>query len=244
MGKAATRRLSYPGGILDGMSIEVHELLVFPGPDGRAGNPLGVVLDGTSIPAADRQGVAAQLGYSETVFVDDVNTGAIRIFTPAIELPFAGHPTVGTAWLLAREHAPVDALRPPAGTVPVRYEPELTWVTARPAWTPTFDFRQLASAAEVENYPLPTDGQQYVWAWIDEAAGVVRSRSFPLDMGIQEDEATGAAAVALVGVLGRRLEIHQGIGSVLIAGPTGDGAVELGGRVSAVRRFALAGAGR
>ncbi|EXG80472.1 putative epimerase, PhzC/PhzF [Cryptosporangium arvum DSM 44712] len=226
--------------MLSGMSIEVHELLVFPGPDGTAGNPLGVVLDGASVLRADRQGVAAELGYSETVFVDDAATGAITIFTPAVELPFAGHPTVGTAWLLAREKAPVDALRPPAGTVAVRYETDLTWVTARPEWTPKFDFRQLGSAAEVENYPLPTEGQQYVWAWIDEAAGIVRSRSFPVDMGIQEDEATGAAAVALVGKLGRRVEIHQGVGSVLIAGPTGDGAVELGGRTTAVRRLELA----
>jgi len=230
--------------MLNPMSIEVHELLVFPGPDGSAGNPLGVVLDGASVPEAERQAVAAELGYSETVFVDDAATGAIRIFTPAIELPFAGHPTVGTAWLLAREHSPVDALRPPAGTVPVRYEPELTWVTARPEWTPSFDFRQLGSAADVENHPQPESGHIYAWAWIDEAAGVLRSRCFPVDMGIQEDEATGAAAVALVGKLGRHLEIHQGVGSVLTAGPTADGAVELGGRVSAVRTFALDGAGR
>lgn len=243
-GKAATRTLSYRDAMLSGMSIEVHELLVFPGPDGRAGNPLGVVLDGAGVPPADRQAVAAELGYSEMVFVDDTATGAIRIFTPAIELPFAGHPTVGTAWLLAREGSPVDALRPPAGTLAVRYEPELTWITARPEWAPTFDFRQLADAAEVESYPLPSGGQQYVWAWVDEAAGIVRSRSFPVDMGIAEDEATGSAAVALAGKLGRRLEIRQGVGSVLVVGPIADGAVELGGRVSAVRRFALVGAGR
>ncbi|WP_205752785.1 PhzF family phenazine biosynthesis protein [Cryptosporangium phraense] len=217
------------------MSIEVHELVVFPGPDGSAGNPLGVILDGGAV--TDRQRLATELNYSETVFVDDATTGAIQIFTPATELPFAGHPTVGTAWLLAREHAPVNALRPPAGTVTVRYEPPLTWVTARPEWTPAFDFRQLNSVAEVDAYEQPESGHIYVWAWIDEAAGVVRSRSFPVDMGIAEDEATGAAAIALVGRLGRRLEIHQGVGSVLLANPTGDGAVELGGRVAFVRRF-------
>ncbi|WP_218617532.1 PhzF family phenazine biosynthesis protein [Cryptosporangium aurantiacum] len=223
------------------MSIEVHELLVFPGPDGRAGNPLGVILDGARVPDADRQRIAAELNYSETVFVDDAATGAIRIFTPAAELPFAGHPTVGTAWLLAQEGTPATALRPPAGTVPVRYEPELTWVSGRPEWAPPINFRQLASAAEVDAYPQPTEGNTYVWAWIDEAAGVVRSRSFPVALGISEDEATGAAAVALVGQVQRRVEIHQGVGSVLVAGPTGEGLVELGGRVSAVRRFALDG---
>ncbi|MFI5959689.1 PhzF family phenazine biosynthesis protein [Cryptosporangium sp. NPDC051539] len=223
------------------MSIEVHELVVFPGPDGSAGNPLGVVLHGGTVDAADRQRVAAALNYSETVFVDDPASGAIQIFTPATELPFAGHPTVGTAWLLAREHAPIAALRPPAGTVGVRYEPDVTWVTARPEWTPVFDFRQLPSAADVESHPQPDRGHVYVWAWLDEKAGTVRSRSFPVDLGINEDEATGAAAIALVGLLGRRLEIHQGVGSRLIANPTGDGAVELGGRVAAVRTFAFDG---
>ena len=224
------------------MSIDVHELLVFPGPDGRAGNPLGVILDGASVPDADRQRVAAELNYSETVFVDDAVTGAIRIFTPTVELPFAGHPTVGTAWLLAKEAKPVEALRPPAGTVPVRYEPELTWVTGRPEWAPEFDFRQLESSADVESYPQPADGRTYVWAWVDEAAGILRSRCFPVSLGIAEDEATGAAAVALVGRLGRRVEIRQGVGSVLLAGPTSDGGVELGGRTTAVRTFPLGSA--
>ena len=65
--------------------------------------------------------MAAELGLSETVFVDDARQGVLRIFTPATELEFAGHPTVGSAWLLAREGEPVEVLRPPAGEVPVRY---------------------------------------------------------------------------------------------------------------------------
>ena len=45
------------------------------------------------------------LGFSETVYVDDPDTGQLRIFTPAAELPFAGHPLVGTAWLLSATSA-------------------------------------------------------------------------------------------------------------------------------------------
>jgi predicted PhzF superfamily epimerase YddE/YHI9 len=49
------------------------------------------------------------------VFVDDAERGEMRIFTPAVELPFAGHPVVGTAWLLARERDAVPrCARPPA----------------------------------------------------------------------------------------------------------------------------------
>ena len=68
--------------------------------------------------AERRQAVAADLGLSETVFVDDAERGEVRIFTPAVELDFAGHPAVGTAWLLEG----VDALRPPAGELPVTRE--------------------------------------------------------------------------------------------------------------------------
>ena len=81
-----------------------------------------------------------------------------------------------------------------------------------------------------------TDGQpgSYVWAWIDESAGIVRSRSFPTDFGIAEDEATGIAAVAMGGMIGRPLTICQGIGSEIAVVPGGDGTVEIGGRVELV----------
>jgi trans-2,3-dihydro-3-hydroxyanthranilate isomerase len=75
-----------------------------------SGNPLAVVLDAASIPSERCQTVAREFNLSETVFVqeprDPVNTARVRIFTPTRELPFAGHPTVGTAMLLAQLRAP------------------------------------------------------------------------------------------------------------------------------------------
>src|SRR5216684_7150885 len=69
------------------------------------GNPLAVVLDPDGLDAATMQAVAREFNHPETVFVfapDDLGHRArLRIFTPARELPFAGHPTVGTAVLLA-----------------------------------------------------------------------------------------------------------------------------------------------
>ena len=90
----------------------LHLLRVFCGNDGSGGNPLAVFLDGGEVPdAGERQAIAADLGLSETVFVDDAERGELRIFTPTVELGFAGHPTVGTAWLLRHERGPVAALR-------------------------------------------------------------------------------------------------------------------------------------
>jgi trans-2,3-dihydro-3-hydroxyanthranilate isomerase len=71
-----------------------------------AGNPLAVVLDPAGLDGAAMQAVAREFNLSETVFVlppaDPAHRARLRIFTPASELPFAGHPTVGTAVLLNR----------------------------------------------------------------------------------------------------------------------------------------------
>jgi trans-2,3-dihydro-3-hydroxyanthranilate isomerase len=75
-----------------------------------SGNPLAVVLDSGGLDDARMQAIAGEFNLSETVFVfeprDAVNTARLRIFTPARELPFAGHPTIGAAALLAHLRAP------------------------------------------------------------------------------------------------------------------------------------------
>ncbi len=74
-----------------------------------AGNPLAVVLDAEGLDDARMQAIAAEFNLSETVFVFEprnaVNSARVRIFTPKRELPFAGHPTVGAAALIAQQRA-------------------------------------------------------------------------------------------------------------------------------------------
>jgi trans-2,3-dihydro-3-hydroxyanthranilate isomerase len=95
-----------------------------------SGNPLGVVLDAEGLTTAQMQAVANEFGYAETTFVlppaDAANAAHVRIFTPGVEVPFAGHPNVGTAVVLARQ-ASLDGRPVPsrlvfeegAGLVPV-----------------------------------------------------------------------------------------------------------------------------
>jgi predicted PhzF superfamily epimerase YddE/YHI9 len=221
----------------------VHLLRVFLGEEPRSGNPLAVFLDGAEVPPATRQGVAADLGLSETVFVDDPARGEIRIFTPTVEVGFVGHPTVGTAWLLAEEGGPVERLRVPAGEVGVRYEDGASFVTARPEWGPPFEWERLESPEAVDALVFPPRGHDLIgaWAWLDESAGTVRARVFPVGIGIAEDEATGAAAMRLCAQLGRELDIRQGRGSRILARPCDDGSVEIGGRsaLDEVREYEL-----
>ena len=70
------------------------------------GNPLAVLPDGAGLSTEQMQAIAAEFNYAETTFVmpprDPKNTAHVRIFTPRAEMPFAGHPNVGTAFVLAR----------------------------------------------------------------------------------------------------------------------------------------------
>lgn len=208
---------------------ELHVLRVFTADDGSEGNPLGVFVDGAEVPSGQRQSVATDLGFSETVFVDHVAEGRLQIFTPANELPFASHPLVGTSWLLAEQGHEVPVLRPPAGQVPTWVEDGRAWIRGRGEWLPGLTIEQLGTPAEVD--ALTPDSDTYFWAWQDESAGRVRSRFFAPSFGIPEDPATGSAATGLVVQLGRPIVINQGRGSILHARPGPDGTGEVGGLV-------------
>jgi trans-2,3-dihydro-3-hydroxyanthranilate isomerase len=71
------------------------------------GNPLAVVIDAGGLSSRQMQAIAAEFNLAETTFVlppkDAAHTAQVRIFTPRAEMPFAGHPNVGTAFVLARE---------------------------------------------------------------------------------------------------------------------------------------------
>jgi predicted PhzF superfamily epimerase YddE/YHI9 len=219
------------------MAIDVAVLRVFTDPDGKFGNPLGVV-DASSVDPTDRQRIATQLGYSETVFIDlpepGANTARALIYTPATELSFAGHPTVGAAWFLRNQGTPVHTLQVPAGIVQVKYEDDLTAVSARSEWAPEFAIYDLGSTDELlgaDPDDYPDDMQNYLWTWTDKEQGVVRSRMFAANLGVPEDEATGAAAVRITDYLSRDLTIVQGKGSVIHTRWSAEGWVRIAGRV-------------
>jgi trans-2,3-dihydro-3-hydroxyanthranilate isomerase len=114
------------------------------------GNALAVFLDARGLDEALMQRIAREMNLSETVFLFPPSrpdcAAALRIFTPAREVPFAGHPTVGTAWVLAAHGmAPAGSARfvleEKIGPVPVELEgnpsrPDFIWMTHGPA---TFD---------------------------------------------------------------------------------------------------------
>ncbi|MFZ0852148.1 MAG: PhzF family phenazine biosynthesis protein [Hyphomicrobiaceae bacterium] len=90
-------------------ALDYHVLDVFT-KQRFGGNPLAVVLDADQLDSRRMQTIAREFNLSETVFVlkpsNAAHTARVRIFTPAAEMPFAGHPTVGTASLLAELRMP------------------------------------------------------------------------------------------------------------------------------------------
>ncbi|MGA8320878.1 MAG: PhzF family phenazine biosynthesis protein [Xanthobacteraceae bacterium] len=86
---------------IDFVSVDVFTTTKF------GGNPLAVVVDARGLASAQMQAIAAEFNLAETTFVlppqDPANTAQVRIFTPRVEMPFAGHPNVGTAFVLAAE---------------------------------------------------------------------------------------------------------------------------------------------
>lgn len=231
------------------------------------GNPLAVLPDATGLTADEMQAITREFDYSETVFLlpadDPRHLRRARIFTPACEIPFAGHPTLGAAIALAQEGA-IDFAGGRAeivleeGVGPVRVtltaiegEPlraELTAAVAPERLSGAAPPAALARMASLAPGDLVAERPPEIWscgfpytvvevrdreilarARLDEAAwraGVadgpatavlffareaesaahdLRARMFAPAYAVPEDPATGSAAVALAGRLGRGL---------------------------------------
>jgi predicted PhzF superfamily epimerase YddE/YHI9 len=223
------------------MGIDVAVVRVFTDSDGNFGNPLGVV-DASQVGPADRQRLAARLGYSETIFIDlpaaGSTTAHARIYTPRTELPFVGHPIVGASWWLRENGWPIKTLQVPAGIVQVSHgvgaQGDCTGISAPSEWAPELAIHELDSvddlfAADPDDFP--TDIAHYLWAWIDRSAGSLRARMFAANLGVPEDEATGSAAMRITDYLSRDLRITQGKGSVIETTWNPEGWVGVAGRV-------------
>ena len=126
-----------------------------------SGNPLAVVLDAGDWAQARMQAFAAELGISETTFVMPSGAGAdhrVRIFTPVRELPMAGHPVVGTAWVLhaAGRIGERAVLETGAGHLPVRVQGQVaTMDQAPPEAGPLVDATEVGAALGLDPAPGP-----------------------------------------------------------------------------------------
>ena len=243
-----------------------------------------MVPDAVGVATEALQRGAAEIGYSETVYLDwthDSPVPKVRIFTPAAEIAFAGHPLVGTAWLLRRlgPVKNVSEIEPPLGRLRCGADARRGWIECPlPHAGEVGDAAEALAAVGLDGRcGLVGLGQRYLMVEAPSDAAVAgvspdlgrlsaaggevgvfhldgasaRMRFFAPRLGVDEDPATGSAAVALAGLLasdGRlpdRLEILQGdeVGrpSRLEVERSSDATVRLSGEVvfDGVRHIAL-----
>jgi trans-2,3-dihydro-3-hydroxyanthranilate isomerase len=150
------------------------------------GNPLAVFTDARDLPSERMQRIAREMNLSETVFVLPADDGAdarIRIFTPTTELPFAGHPTLGTALVLGeRTGKDQVALATGAGVIAVQIERAAGRITSGrmgqpiPTWQPYERADQLLAALGVSSSQLPVEayrnGPRHVLVVLDSQQAV------------------------------------------------------------------------
>ncbi len=205
------------------------------------GNLLGVVTDLGGLDAASMQAIATYLGYSETIFIDAGEPRPVRIFTPATELPFAGHPLVGAAWSLGGSGSMVcgigeapftadddgsavvlpmsrDVERADAGEIAAIASlppPERAWWARMPIPYLLVEVADsgTVAAARPDIAALAATEAGEATLLFARAGGSVRARFFAPGLGVDEDPATGSAAVALASVL---IDEGEATGSLII----------------------------
>ncbi len=211
-------------------------LHVFTNPQGKYGNPVGIIIDlRNEINSNQRQKIAAESGFSEVVFINDLDTKSMSIYSPKRQIPFAGHAAVGAAYFLEQEYTtPITQLQGINGPIKTWKEGNLTWVQAERALLPSWNYEELKNSAEVEKLSRKETSVKthtVVWSWIDQQKGLIRARTFASDWGIPEDEANGSGSMRLASTLKREITIHHGKGSVIYARPSKPGYSEVGGLV-------------
>lgn len=182
--------------------------------DPLSGNALCVIEDGTGLSEQTMQAVARQFNLSETTFLTSSAhaTAQVRIFTPSEELPFAGHPTLGTAHVVRlRTGLSEVTLEMKAGVIPVRSEGD-NWTLTANAPTerePTATREQIAAALGLKTADI---GERPLW---------VSTGTEQLIVPVRSAEAVRRAVP--VANLMRWIQSSQGRSQVFLFHETGDG---------------------
>lgn len=171
------------------MRLAFRILNVFAREGRLTGNPLCVFEDGTALSGGEMQALARQFNLSETTFIlpSKRATAQVRIFTPSYEMPFAGHPTLGTAQVvraLLEQEAGDVTLEMKAGIIPVASQGDLWTLSAnKPRWREVQEPRaELAAilgvaAADIADRPLWVNaGKEQLVVPLRDAAAVDRAR--------------------------------------------------------------------
>lgn len=221
--------------------MEVNIALVFVDKNGKFGNSVGIVVDEEhKLSDEERQKVATKLNFSETVFVDSLGiVPEISIFSPRRKVKFAGHAVLGAAYFIRHSlENNISSIACGDEVLAIKFD-KVTWISAPLSIMPSWNCEQFDSSDQIDKLASDVTLQMkhtFAWAWIDEAKGLVRARTFAPDWGIPEDEANGSGSMKLAASLNSSLEIIHGSGSIIHARPLGSGCARVGGLVKIIEK--------
>ena len=216
--------------------VEVNILRAFVNKEGKFGNPTGIVLDvKQNFTTTDRQQIATKLHFTDTVFINNLETVDISFFNPQQETKFAGDALISASYFIKHVlDKNITLLFCKGGRVITWEEDELTWIEASIEGTAAWIHKQFENVSSI-NTITPEEASKFehtmVWAWANEKTGLIGSRTFLSDWGTLEDQGNGSGAMQLAKILGRNIEIHQGAGSIIYSSPSVKNHAKVGGRV-------------
>jgi len=212
-----------------------YTLNVFTDTSGRYGDPVSIIIDeNRKLDAVERQLLTKKIGNPETVFINDISAGDVSIFSLQQEIPFAGQPMIGAAWLLSKLRGqPISTIHSMGRNVTTRQEDDRTWIWANLEIMPPWHHLQVDgvdAVARINKDEAAAMEHTMVWAWVNKDKGVIRARTFASDWDIPEAESNGSGAMLLAAQLNRKIEVIHGKGSVIYARGEGIEAA-IGGRI-------------
>ncbi len=155
---------------------------------------------------------------------------------PQGEIKFAGVVVLGTSGLLTKLRGkPTTEMHALGGAIKTWQDADVTWACASLKTMPPWNFKQLRKPADIERLKVEDFSRiehTMAWAWIDEAEGLIRARTFAKDWEIPEAQGNGSGAMLLSARLGRKIEIRHGKGAIIFAQPAPHGCADIGGRVN------------
>ncbi len=219
-------------------SLSVNQLRAFVDSTSNHGNPTGIILDlEQNFSPSQRQTIATKLHFTDTVFVNRLDSFIVSFFNPQQETKFAGDALISTAYfskhVLKRDLSLVSCR---GGNISTwTDDSDLTWIEASLRGTPGWQHLELPDPRAVRSI-TPSEAATYkhtmVWAWEDKNRGTIVSRTFLLDWGTLEDHGNGSGSMQLAASLGRQIMIKQAQGSVIYAAPSENCKARVGGRVA------------
>jgi len=217
-------------------AVVVNILRAFVNEKGNYGNPTGIIVDEEQkFTSTERQKIATLLHYTDTVFLNDIEMANVSFFNPEQETKFAGDALISTAYFLNQVlKKETTSLVCKGGKITTWNDGDLTWIEVSLEGTPAWNHKQMETPSMIDKITQDEASKfehTMIWAWMDEERGLIRSRTFLPDWGTLEDQGNGSGSMQLAQMLQRKIEIHQGLGSVIFAEPAGQNMASVGGRV-------------